>query len=72
MQGYLKILVIILVIILVSLIVIGKNSRENYKNWSDGIYAIRPPYDMARYYNPSKMASYRIYKYNFLNDWITG
>lgn len=43
----------------------------NY-NYSNDIYAIRPPYNMAKLYNPKKLAPFRIYKSNFLNKWIEG
>lgn len=51
---------------------------ENYcgygdiNTYSSDIYAIRPPYQMAKKYVPEKLGPYRILKYNFLNIPIEG
>lgn len=64
----------LLIIFLISLFIIILNLNESYINfnYSNDIYAIRPPYEMARLYNPNKLASFKIYKSNFLNKWIEG
>lgn len=64
----------ILIILLLLFFVVILNVNEAYinYNYSNNIYAIRPPYDMAKLYNPKKLAPFKIYKSNFLNKWIEG
>ena len=53
--------------ILLSIIVLSLlYQRESYKNYSNAIYAIRPPYKLAKEYDPEKLNPYKILKSNFL------
>ncbi len=59
-----------LLIIFFIIIILSVTVKETYKNfnsnYSNDIYAIRPPYAMARKYDPNKLGPFRILKNNFL------
>lgn len=69
------IIIILLVIIFLCLIYKCKN-KEYYcdyqSNYANDIYGIRPPYKMAKKFNPDKLGPFRILKNNFLNHPIEG
>ena len=48
------------------------NNYSDYSDYSDNVYAIRPPYKLAKLYNPKKLNPYKILKKNFLQFPIEG
>lgn len=72
MNNYINLLIIIILSIF---IVVNIDYYCNYKTlntYANDIYAIRPPYKMAKKYKPEKLGPYRILKNNFLNYPIEG
>lgn len=64
---------IIIFFVIFFYIILTKNIEHFFNpNYSTNIYAIRPPYQMAKLYNPEKLSPYKILKYNFLNHPIEG